>query len=239
MATREEWERAKAEMAAQAEQSDGFVAAVTARLVPEAVALKGVGIVEYNPNEPAHQGLQRYKAAEITFETANKVWSRTMFLFSEEFRLFDESLAAIGLHISDVDGLPLRLKSVEITRPDGSRATYRDRNGNERVRTATVALEILEVDDGLPASDGAPHPTPRNIPQPLNQPPQTQAERMAASILRKVYAQQPLGGTLTPEQLVAAAGKARNNPAAAEVTPERWREIAAHVIAELSSDIPF
>lgn len=240
MATKDEWERAKAEMAAQAEQSDGFVAAVTARLVPEAVALKGVGIVEYDPNEPAHQGLPRYKAAEITFETANKVWSRTCFLFSEEFKLFDESLTALGLHIADVNGLPLRLKNVEITRPDGSKSTYRDRNGNERVRTATVAVDVVEIDDGLPASDGAPHPTPRNIPQPLNQPPQTQAEHVAASILRKVYAQHPLGATLTPEQLVAAAGKARNNPAAAGISDTRWRELAAHVIAELSGgDIPF
>lgn len=240
MATRDEWEQAKQEAAQQAEQTDGFVAGVTARLISEAVALKGIGIVEYNPNEPAHQGLQRYKAAEITFETANKVWSRTMFLFSEEFRLFDESLAALGLHIADVDGIPLRLKNVEITRPDGSKSTYRDRNGNERVRTATIAVEVLEIDDGLPASEVAPHPAPRNTPQPLNQPPQTQAEHVAATILRKTYAQQPLGGTLTPEQLVAAAGKARNNPATAGISDTRWRELAAHVLWELGSgDIPF
>lgn len=240
MATRDEWERAKQEAAQQSEQTDGFVASVTAHLIAEAVAMKGSGIVRYDPNEPAHQGLQRYKAAELVFETPNKAWSRTMFLFSDEFRLFDESIAALGLHIADVDGLPLRLKNVEITRPDGSKATYRDRNGNERVRTATVAVEVLEVDDGLPASDSAPHPAPRNTPQPLNQPPQTQAEHVVASILRKVYAQQPLGGTLTPEQLVAAAGRARNNPAAAGVSDLRWREIAAHVLWELGSgDIPF
>lgn len=229
------WDEAIRE-AQQQQQSDpeGFVAMVTAELIPHAVPVKGIGIVAYDPNDPAHAGATPRKAAKIICQTRRDTFARTMFLTSEEFRMFHSSVQALGLTMDDIEaGVLARITNRPLMRANGQPVTYMGRDGSERVKTAWALVELVESDD-----DAVPTP---NTPQPYYPPPQNANEQAAKRILEFAYARLPADVTGTPEKLVAALGSKRRNEGIREVPDSRLLELATLVINEMRGpdELPF
>lgn len=234
------WDEAIRE-AQQQQQSDpeGFVAMVTAELIPHAVPVKGIGIVAYDPNDPAHAGATPRKAAKIICQTRRDTFARTMFLTSEEFRMFHSSVQALGLTMDDIEaGVLARIVNRPIVRANGQPATFMGRDGSEKVKTAWVLAELIEPDDDADDADFLSTP---NTPQPYYPPPQNANEQAAKKILELAYARLPSDVTDTPQKLVAAIGSKRRNESIREVGDERLLELAALVIASLRGpdELPF
>lgn len=204
-------------------ESGGFIAFVKAELI-QAVPMKGVGIVPFDPTDPAHTGLAARKAARITCETRQTSFARTMFLVSDEFRMFHESVQALGLTMDDVEaGVLARIVSRPLVRANGQPVTYIGRDGAEKIKTAWTLVELIEPDD-----DPMTSPSP-NTPQPHYPPPANANEQAAQRILELAYARLPADITNTPEKLVAALGRKRYNEGIREVPDSRLLELAALV----------
>lgn len=219
---------------AKGEQSEGFIAFVRAELLDRAVPVKGIGIMEYDANDPTHVGLTPRKAARITCETRQNAFARTMFLASDEFRVLHESVQALGLTMDDIEaGVLARITNRPLMRANGQPVTYTGRDGGERVKTAWALVELVESDD-----DAVPTP---NTPQPYYPPPQNANEQAAKRILEFAYARLPADVTDAPAKLVAALGSKRRAEGIREVGDERLLELAALVIQSLRGpdELPF
>lgn len=229
------WEQA-IEAAKDEQSSEGFVAMVRAELLPQAVPVKGVGILPYDPDDPAHRELTPRKAAKITCETRANVFARTMFLSSDEFRVFHTSVTALGLTMDDVEaGVLARIVNRPLVRANGQPVTYTGRDGAEKIKTAWALTEIIEPD--ADADD----PPSTNTPRPSYPPAQGTNEQAAKRILELAYTRLPADVTDTPEKLVAALGSKRHAEGIREVPDSRLLELATLVINELRGpdELPF